>query len=227
MKFFIAIPSATGSVTLDTMQSIVTLTNWLAVKQHKWLMQHTSSAMLVYSRNTLAQSFLASDCDQLLMIDNDVGFTIHALEAIIENDHHCVGANFPSRHLDIKRFYMRAREGLPLNWCLDEARPLVNSGVMESNAIHIVETIGTGFLKCDRAVFQAMIDKGIAQQRLLKTLSQQEHQYDFFSPFGLDTENQLGEDTAFSYKVRRAGYTLHLYHGPGLRHTGPMQHETL
>lgn len=92
------------------------------------------------ARNRLVRDFLASDCQDLVFIDADVGFQTADLICLLNHDRDVVGGAYPKK-ADIEQYPV---------WMTD--------GPMWSDADGLLEVvgIGTGFLRIRRKVLEAM-----------------------------------------------------------------------
>ncbi len=100
------------------------------------------------ARNTLTAYFMASDCDEMLFIDDDLIFSVDHIRHIMSHD--------PLKYPVVGGCYPKKQQG-PVNWvcnaCFDQRPVDPDSGLQE------VRYVGTGFCKVHRSVFEKMMDK--------------------------------------------------------------------
>ena len=95
-------------------------------------------------RNSIVASFLESDADELIFIDEDVGFLAPDLLKLIEHDRDVVGGVYPKKE-DAPNFPVYVNPGVDL-WA-------------DADGLVEVHGLPTGFLKFKRHVLQALWDR--------------------------------------------------------------------
>lgn len=104
------------------------------------------SSNLPLARNKLAETFLASDCDDMIMIDADMGWDAGDVVRLLASSQDVIGA--------IGRKKGKAEDGDLSSWCV-RLKPGSNVRLVqdEMGAIE-VDRIGTGFLKISREALE-------------------------------------------------------------------------
>ena len=140
------------------------------------------------ARNELVNTFLASDCDKLFFLDDDISWDAASALAVVRSGKPFVGGVYP----------VKDNEGVHAPFpvvlrCSAEGIPLHDAGYLRS-----VRTVG-GFTCVEREVFEVVRE---ANPRLFyktqdaKDPEKSEARFDFF-PQGVVGEKWIGEDYAF------------------------------
>lgn len=155
---------------------------------------------LARARNEIAAAFLASDCTDLLLADDDMGWKAKDVVRLLASEQDYIGG--VGRKKD-----PNAPDGAVTTWCcrLLSDRPDVIQDTM--GAIE-VRGIGTGFVKISRTVFERIIAAHPELKRPgLKSMSEAERQqfYRFFHFRDESADDQMSEDLHFSEIWRALG----------------------
>lgn len=153
------------------------------------------------ARNRAAASFLASDCDRMLFIDGDIGFTAEHVRMILESTEPIVGGIYPLKCMDLK----------PCFSCLPGHQPTPVGGLIP------VAWCGTGFLSIRREV----LEKLKTPENLYTTHGRDE--WDFFRS-GVYDNQYFSEDIGFCYAARQAGFNVMVDTRIQLLHEGSIKY---
>lgn len=153
------------------------------------------------ARNRAAASFLASDCDRMLFIDTDIGFTADDIKHIVESEEPIVGGIYPLKCMDLK----------PCLSVLPGHKPTPVGGLIP------VAWVGTGFLSIKREVFEALKTK----ENLYTTHGRDE--WDFFRS-GVYEGQYFSEDIGFCHAARAAGFKVMVDTRIQLLHEGSIKY---
>lgn len=214
MKIFIAIPCYDGKVVEDCMLSVIKNIKTLERHGHDVVVRGMSGCCYIQStRNTLVKWFLESDCDEMVFVDNDLGFDDNAMLNLIQsNELVCLGA-YPYRNNSF---------GFPIKVVPDPSYELHTPLIKESNGKKLIELIygPTGLMKISRSVFEKMI---LAHPEW-EYMSAHGTLYSVFDT-GRISENYkeyFGEDVAFCIRWRELGGHIYCYPNIHFRHHGMM-----
>jgi len=153
------------------------------------------------ARDLLAAQFLATDCSTLVFIDGDIGFGYQDLHHLLASPYPITGGLYP-------------RKSASRNWvCVPQPEEL--PPLAEQPELRRVRRVGTGFLRIDRNVFEAMIAGG--QAGAFTVDGKQLHH---FFPSGLLDGEFLSEDYYFCELAARAGFGIYIDSRIRLRHMG-------
>lgn len=156
-------PTATGSVRVETLNSIVRMTNALDAHDIKITFSSLSYAELPVSRNALVADFLDTGLSHLLFVDDDMAFQPQVIGDMLSAEQPFVGAFSPRRHLDLVTFAKAYGEAEasgvtdPLRAALAAASGFI--GAPARPARHRVveaERVGTDLLLLRRDVFETL-----------------------------------------------------------------------
>jgi hypothetical protein len=190
------------------------------------VMTITNESLVQRARNGIAAEFLASQCDRLIFIDVDIGFTGQQVLRLLTHDRDIVGGLYRKKSLDRVEF--------AVNWlpnAAGQARRDPATGALECAAV------GTGFMAIKREVFEAMAQ---AFPQIHYAISPgdgrpgawRDHCHAFFDCW-IDpaTRGYLSEDYAFCARWRAMGGEVWCDPGLILQHHGnlplsadPMEH---
>lgn len=143
---FIATPIARHPVRQYTNSIAKTLVHLQQAGIHSYVQQVVGNSNLPRARNELVAAFLASDYDDFLFIDDDMGWRPNDVVRLLASDKDLIGA------VGCKKVVRPDTD--PAKWCLRTLDQPLNQD--EMGAIEI-KAIGTGFVKISRAVFNRMI----------------------------------------------------------------------
>lgn len=142
MHVFLAAPSYTGQIHIETMRSI--FAGMLALMKRGdqvTLWDESGNAMIAHCRDLILARFLASDATHLVFIDSDVVFSAESLLQLIDHPVDFLAGIYPQR-----------RD--PINYCVlwDTSKPELHAqdGLLE------VHGVPAGFLRLTRACVERM-----------------------------------------------------------------------
>jgi hypothetical protein len=153
------------------------------------------------ARDLLAAQFLATDCTSLVFVDGDVGFSRQDLQWLLESPFPITGG-----------LYQR-KSGNGQWVCV----PQPEIAVAEPDSAHYkrVQRVGTGFLRIDRVVFDALIERQLAVEYPLES-----NRLHHFFPSGVLDGQFLSEDYYFCELAARAGFPVRIDARIRLKHVG-------
>jgi hypothetical protein len=159
-------------------------------------------ANISLARDMIAGQFLASDCTTLLMIDGDIGFGRHDVEALLRSPHSVTSGMYPRK---------RAEGG----WVFVPLEGDVDKEIAGGKPFR-VRHAGAGFLRVDRRVFTDLIKSGT-----LPTYPGADGRttHHFFRS-GVTGNEFLSEDYYFGEVARQAGHPTYVDPQIRLRHVG-------
>lgn len=213
MKVFIAIPCYDGKIISDCALSIVRNIKTLVRHGHETTeIDMTGCCYVASARNVLVKNFLDSGFDEIIFVDNDLGFDDDAMLKLIESDEDiCVGA-YP---------YRNASMGFPIKVIDDpeysSPTPLVK---MIKNVPYVELSHGpTGLMKIKRRVFEKLI----SNHPEWKYITSHGELYSCFDTGHLfEPGNWYGEDVAFCIRWRNEGGKIYCRPDITFRHYGIM-----
>lgn len=173
------------------------------------------SSNLPRARNDLAAAFLASDFTDLLFIDDDMGWEPAAVVRLLASEQPLIGG------VGCKKVMLP--DTVANKWCL---RTLRGGALNQDDLGNIeVEAVGTGFLKIDRSVFEAMEVahpdwKRRGWPEMPEAARERYHQFFRFDP---NDQDETGEDIAFCQEWRRLGGRVFVDPTIRLVHVGEME----
>lgn len=153
------------------------------------------------ARNRAAASFLESDCDRMLFIDSDIGFTAADIKLIAESNEPVVGGIYPIKCMELK----------PCFSTLPGQKPVPVGGLVP------VAWCGTGFLSIKRDVLEALK----TPDNLYTTHGRKE--WDFFRS-GVYDNQYFSEDLGFCHAARAAGFSVMVDTRIQLLHEGAIKY---
>lgn len=195
----------------------------------------TNQASIAHARAYIAGAFLQSECDHLMMIDADIGFTAADVMALLalqsEGEHAVVGAAYPHKRVDWERVGMAARadEGLPLARVASPVNVNLAEGgdALRLDAPQQVAELATGFLMLSRTALEELADANpdlafTPSPDARRTFGLGERVSALFDTFVDETGAYLSEDYAFCRRARAAGIPVWLVPWIELVHVGNM-----
>ena len=206
-RLFIAVPAYTGTVEHETFHSL--MEGMLRIRDAGVRVTWTvleGCCYLCHARNQLVAEFLASDCSDMLFIDADMGFTPEALARIVLAERPVVAGLYRKKTDDHINFNLR----LPA-----AVHNTAEDGMLE------VAGVATGFLRVNRAVFEAM------KPNTMEYSNGHEGGKKWRNYFRTLYEDGLfwGEDFQFCRDVQAAGYKIWAIPDLTLRHVGKKVYE--
>lgn len=173
------------------------------------------SSNLPRARNEICAQFLASDCTDLIFIDDDMGWNSTAIVRLLASEQKVIAA--------VGRKRVDEPNINPEVWCFsaltDAAKNVPQQDVM--GAIE-VEAVGTAFMKIERSVLEAMIAAHPEWKRdghdKMKSDARKFY-YQFFR-FDPDDSTEMGEDYVFCKRWRTLGGSVWIDPTITLSHVG-------
>jgi hypothetical protein len=200
-SIFIATPIARQPVHQYTLALALTLVRLQALGIRATVQFVVGSSNLAKARNQLAAAFMASDYDDLLFIDDDIGFAPNDVVRLLGSDKDLIAGVYCKKTLSTV-----LPDTHPAKWMIGTLPSPLNED--EMGAIE-VEALGTGFMKISRAVFSRL--KIAHPEWKRRGLSIPEHEraeyYQYFR-FDPNDHNEQGEDVAFCHAWRDLGGTV-------------------
>ena len=201
-KLFIGIPAYMGQIDIETMHSLLEGIPLLRDAGCKvtWTILE-GCCYLCHARNQIVAEFLATDSTDLLFVDADVGFGFEALARI-------VGAERP-----VVAGLYRKKTDTKVDFNLRLPAAVHNC---EADGLLEVQGLATGFLRINRAVFDAMkpstMEYGNGHEGGKKW-------HNYFRTLYEDGKF-WGEDFQFCRDVQTAGFKLHAIPDLTMHHVG-------
>ena len=226
MKFMIGIPSRRGSISSETVASVMQMTQVIAHAGATHEFACAAHADVTIARNLLAAHFLASDCTKFIGIDDDVSVSASAFAKMLSAESNFIAAVLPQRTMNLDLLEQAILAGHRGREARAIAAPPVSGGqgtLPAYGSVQQVERTGTGFYILHRSVLTGIVEHGLA---VLERVSQANatviaNTYGFFNNIS-DENGYLSEDYSFCKRVREAGFAVDAYYGPGIGHTGSM-----
>jgi len=214
MKIFIATPMYGGMCTGQYTSSLLELVGSLGSLGHEVIYSKVyNESLITRARNTIANEFLASDCDHLLFIDADHGFKANEIIKMIDSDVDLIGAIYPMKSLNWDRIVAAHELGnkdlekysgyfsANLKTTKDGKTTIVLDKPFE------VENVATGMMLIKRNVFEKMIPncKTYSPAKSNGIIEHDKKVYEFFKT-DIDEEGiLLSEDYYFCKKWQELG----------------------
>lgn len=117
----------------------------------------TNESLITRARNTLAYTFLESDCDALLFIDGDHSFDADDVVKMIESGKDLIGAIYPMKSINwqaVRNAALLGKENLEEYSGIFAVNMLDESQSYDVNTPFKVLDIGTGMMFITRKVFE-------------------------------------------------------------------------
>lgn len=229
MRVLIATPTTGGTVATAYAQSLAAATAAIHGAGGTYRLMTVDGADVVIARTLLAHAFLADEsATHILFVDSDMAVERAVFSHFLALDVAIVGAAYAERRLDLGAFAAAMAEAP------DEprARALASTfnirvapGQVEVKG-HVCEVEGFGFgcVLIARAVFEAMVERGIASAFVsakLRSAGLTGDIWDFFAPIRREDGDWMSEDYSFCARTARLGdVPLLAYVGPGVGHVG-------
>lgn len=171
------------------------------VKQIQFL---NGDSLVSRARNRIAERFLASDCQYLMFIDNDILFQ-------------------PEQITQLRKWCKDIIGGVYLKKKLPYA-PVANTcyGVHPDTGLNEMAEIGTGFMMIHRRVFERLIELRGNELRYKSASDEADGEYFDFFRVGVSpiTRQYLSEDYFFCEMARQAGFKVWLDPTIMVKHKG-------
>ncbi len=100
MKLYLAVPTHSHTVTVETAITLLELTRLLPGAGMAVQTVFHSASMISHLRNTIVADFLASDATHLFMLDADQGLPPELVLRMIDSAHPLVGVIYPRRNFN-------------------------------------------------------------------------------------------------------------------------------
>lgn len=170
-------------------------------------------AEIVAARNFLANRFLADrEATDLLFIDGDMAIAAETISRLLAHPAGVVGAIYTERRFDRAVYAERLAAGEPEPRAMAAASTYAvgvkGPEVAVRDGFCRVAHIGFGCVVVRRAVFEALIDRGVAEPIETETLRRAGLTgpiYDFFGRLPNARGDYLSEDYSFCRRVERLG----------------------
>jgi hypothetical protein len=196
---FIATPIARAPCRQYTMALVQTFALLLRLGIRGYMQTVVGSSNLPRARNELVAAFLASDYDDLLFIDDDMGWEPPDVVRLLASDRAIIGG------VGAKKKPLADTN--PAKWCLhrDPAKPFRQD---DFGAIE-VDGIGTGFVKISRSIFAAWIAAYPERKRRGWDDMPEDARRQYYGFFRFPDEyDEPGEDFAFCRDLRALGLAI-------------------
>lgn len=213
---FICTPIARHPVRQYTVALCKTLVHLQSLGIRAYIQQVVGNSNLPRARNELVAAFMASDYDDMLFIDDDMGWRPNDVVRLLASDKALIGA------VGCKKVVRPDADAE--KWCLrtlkDEQFNQDDMGAVE------IEAIGTGFVKINRSVFERMKLahpewKRNGWPKMPENTRKEYYQYFRFDP---NDPDETGEDISFCQAWRRLGGTVWVDPSIQLLHVGEYEY---
>lgn len=193
---FICTPIARHPVRQYTVALSKTLVHLQQLGIKAYVQHVIGNSNLPRARNELVAAFLASDYDDLVFIDDDMGFEPNDLVRLLASNQDYIGA------VGCKKVMRPDTD--PAKWCL---RLLNRAFAQDEMGAIEIEAIGTGFVKITRGVFERMIEAHPDWKRRGWPTMPEEVRAQYYQFFRFDPNDveESGEDIAFCREWRALG----------------------
>lgn len=169
-------------------------------------------SLVTFARNNCVAEFLKSDCDKLLFIDADIGFTPEAVHRLLRFDDDVVLCPYPVKEL--------RNEGTETTFVI-RLKDKENIRIDKEGFTEI--TAGpAGFMMIDRKVFEKM-DEAYPEKKTFQMVRDKKVEEFWYTFFETDTDpvmGYLGEDLAFCNLWTKIGGRIYADTQTALIHYG-------
>jgi len=173
------------------------------------------------ARNMIAQQFLKSDAELLIMQDDDVAVATNVVQRILELGKPFTGVYLPQRKLNFHMYASYIQAGIGARQAMQTANPPIGRPVDIDNAIIRTGHVAAGFLMLHRSVF-SQIDAGFGVNAYVHHAI--DGDIDMKGYFDNITDEETGcllsEDFSFCRRYINSGGEIFAYKGPGITHYG-------
>jgi hypothetical protein len=218
IKVFVATPMYGGMCTGFYTQSLVMMQQVFGQHGiHSAISFMFNESLIQRARNSLAHTFLKTDCTHLLFIDADLSFDGAGVHKMIEADKDVICGIYPKKEINWPMIRAAIEDGVPDDqlkfhtgsWVLNLV-DYVGSVSVETDKPFEVWAGGTGMMLIKREVFDKLKDVTPSYCNdmvdLSGTLEQKERIHNFFSiSIEPGTERLLSEDYHFCREWRNIG----------------------
>lgn len=170
------------------------------VRQIQYL---NGDSLVSRARNKIAERFLASECEYLMFIDNDILFQPEDIAMLRSYERDIVGGTYLKKTLPYQ--------------------PVANSylGTCEQSGLYEMAEIGTGFMMIKRSTFEKIIElHGESLSYRPENDESKGVYYDFFRVGVNDDGRYLSEDYFFCELARKCGLKVWLDPAILVKHKG-------
>jgi hypothetical protein len=216
-KLYIAIPTHSNMITVDTALSLLALERHLPAHGIETQTAFHASSMISHLRNTIIAHFLADDATHVLMLDSDQGVPPDLVGRMIAFNKPLVGVIYPRRNYNFNQVRFPYTSQTPERFFAQALRFVGDLMPDEQGEIEIIngfaraKNIGTGAMLIRRDVIEKLITHypdlfgaGFPDEAEYEILAR--HNWGFFNPYTkqFETENS-GEDVAFCNRWTQIG----------------------
>jgi hypothetical protein len=172
------------------------------------------SSNLPRARNELVARFLASDCTDMIFIDDDMGWDPLAILRLVASDKSVIAG--------VGRKRVDKPNSDPNVWCVHLESSAEHAIVQDAMGAVEVKAVGTAFMKIERSVFEKMIVahpewKRDGHDGMSEAVKANYYQFFRFDP---DDTMELGEDFVFCKRWRDIGGSIWIDPTIWLAHVG-------
>jgi len=224
----IATPMYGGMCTGSYVQGLLsTMQRMQQVGVKVYWSQMTNESLITRGRNELTRIFLESECDYLMFIDADIGFTGQDVATLLAADRDIACGIYPKKDINweaIGQAATKGREDLE-DYAGDYVFNMVSDKVeADEDGMIEIRHGGTGFMLIKRKVFDFLKPMVATYRRSSERLADGEYRspltHEFFFT-SIDKSNALlSEDYAFCELWREFGGKLYANPFLKLTHTG-------
>lgn len=202
-KIFVAVPAYTGSVTVETVESLQAEQIEAFRRKLGFVVCYKQQDPIIHRcRNYLVQTFLETAFTDLVFLDSDVGFPMGTLCRLVDHPVDIVGALYPRRE---------EPTSYPVRWLMD--RPYLQA---DKHGLLEVEGLPTGCLRISRRALEKMVE---AHKDDFYMTGEGKKNYPLFD-FVVRDRTMYGEDYTFCHKARALGLKVWLDPEIDMTHTG-------
>ena len=212
MKYLITCSPKRSRIYAQTARSISDIQTKLREDGHQCRFFVMPFPELGEMRNFLATQFHDSVADVMVGIDNGVVVSLDAFNAMTEADVDYVAARIPHRMAGLNTFAEAVRSGLSNS---EATRRAIGADTGAKATIEEVKAVNAGFFVLRRQVLEEIINLNLATKRAMRVPRTTVNRYNFYNHIEEDGE-RLTEDHSFCSRVRKAGFKVMAYSGPGV-----------
>lgn len=213
-KVMICVPTARAPALEFTLSYAETCTHLLETGIRACGQFVVGSSNLPRARNELVARFLASDCTDMIFIDDDMGWRPEAIVRLLASDKPVIAG--------VGRKRVDRPNTDPAVWCV-HLEPGAASAIVqdEFGAVEVL-AVGTALMKIERGVFERLIAlhpewKRAGHDGMSDKVKACYYQFFRFDP---DDSVEMGEDFVFCRRWREAGGSVWIDPAIWLAHVG-------
>lgn len=183
MNFMFGLPSIDGKYDIQVVRTIINQFPYITNEHHTVECNLVHNTLIHNARNAMAKNVLEKDCDYLFFIDSDMVLPNDTLKRLVEHDKDIVsGMYFHKKPPFAPVVYSKNEKGT-----FDVIMDYPKDQLIE------VDGVGMGICLIKRGVFEKLGDK-------------------CFDVLPASDENPVinGEDFAFCYRAKRAGFKIYV-----------------